>query len=57
MLVTGRYKVYGQMEDMAERKADVEEYVFQNGVVRKATKKEDSPETGIHTERHKVFAC
>ena len=55
MVWTGRYKNYGQLEDQAEKAADVEAFVFRNGEVVPADQAQNSTTPVIKTANEPNF--
>lgn len=54
MIDTGKYKMFGQLEEQAEA-GDVEAFVFRNGEVVPANQAENATGPVIHTAREKNY--
>lgn len=53
MIRTGTYKLYGQLEELAEGNVDIDAFVYRNGTVVPADQVDDTSDPGIHTAPEK----
>ena len=56
MIKTGTYKLYGQLEELAEGNVDIDAFVYRNGTVVPADQVDDTSDPGIHTAPEKNYA-
>ncbi|MEY8428135.1 hypothetical protein AALA00_10550 [Lachnospiraceae bacterium 46-15] len=57
MMKTGKFRMYGQLEEQAEGTVDIEAFVFRNGEIVPADEAERTSNPGIHTAPEKNYAC
>lgn len=53
---TGKFQMRGQLEDQANGRVDIEDFVYQGGEVIPASQAEISEDQGIHTARERNYA-
>ena len=56
MIKTATYKLYGQLEELAEGNVDIDAFVYRNGTVVPADQVDDTSDPGIHTAPEKNYA-
>ena len=54
MITTGKFRMYGQLEDQAAT-GDIQAFVYRNGEVVPASQAGNAPDTGIHTAPEKNY--